>query len=174
MWNRAIVINADDAAIFKHLAERKALHVHQTYHAKLPNLKPRSKQAELAAKQKGYVRNLQGRHRHIEPGREHISFNTVNQSTAADIVKERMVALDKWLADTPAQIVAQVHDEILLICPTDYLMKTPTLLPNIVKILAESPAPLSIPLRWCIGASAESWADAAGQDIKIDYESCLA
>ena len=172
-WQRSFVINQGEAAIFKHLAERKALHVHQTYHAKLPTLKPRSKQAELAAKAKGYVRNLQGRHRHIEPGREHIAFNTVNQATAADIVKERMVALDKWLEFTPVQIVAQVHDEILLTCPSPFLMNTPTLLPNIVKILAESPAPLSVPLRWCIGASAVSWADAAGQDMKIDFDSCL-
>jgi len=59
---------------------------------------------------------LSGRIRHFTKGYASLTkaLNTPVQGTAADIIKRALVDLTLLLVDTKAQIVACVHDEIIL------------------------------------------------------------
>ena len=81
------------------------------------------------AKEKGYVETLMGRRRYVPELRqgnwnvrqfgERVAQNTPIQGSAADLMKKAMIdvgiALDE--SGTRAQILLQVHDELLLEVP---------------------------------------------------------
>jgi DNA polymerase-1 len=103
----------------------------------------------------GYVSTILGRRRYIrtinsankteKAAAERIAVNTPIQGSAADIVKTAMLNLDKRLAaeKSPARLLLQVHDELILECPKDAAASTVTL----VKEEMEQAVKLSIPLR---------------------------
>ena len=103
----------------------------------------------------GYVSTLLGRRRYI-PGinsrnkteksaAERIAVNAPIQGSAADIVKTAMLNLDKRLSadKSPARLLLQVHDELILECPKDSAAATA----EMVKAEMEQAMSLSIPLR---------------------------
>lgn len=81
------------------------------------------------ARQQGYVDTLFGRRRwipelkssnfNVRSGAERIALNTPIQGTAADIIKLAMIHVDNALRknDLQAQLVLQVHDELIVECP---------------------------------------------------------
>jgi len=103
----------------------------------------------------GYVSTILGRRRYIptinsrnkteKAAAERIAVNTPIQGSAADIVKTAMLRLDRRLAEekSNAQILLQVHDELILECPKDTAAKTVEL----VKTEMEQAVNLSVPLR---------------------------
>jgi DNA polymerase-1 len=103
----------------------------------------------------GYVSTILGRRRYIrtinsankteKAAAERIAVNTPIQGSAADIVKTAMLNLDKRLAteQSPARLLLQVHDELILECPKGAVAETVTL----VKAEMEQAVKLSIPLR---------------------------
>lgn len=82
------------------------------------------------AKQEGYVTTLWGRRRYIPDIKskrwatrsmaERTAINTPIQGSAADLIKQAMIAVDTRLARSfpEAHILLQVHDELLLEVPT--------------------------------------------------------
>ena len=114
--------------------------------------------------QTGYVTTIFGRHRHIptissnnkteKSAAERIAVNTPIQGTAADIVKTAMLNIDRQLTTkkSPARLLLQVHDELILECPESIAEGTAEL----VKTQMESAVKLSIPLRAGIKIS-RSW-----------------
>ena len=105
--------------------------------------------------QTGYVTTITGRRRYItainsrnkteKAGAERIAVNTPIQGSAADIVKTAMLNLDNRLASiqSPARLLLQVHDELIIECPQDFAAETALL----VRAEMEQAASLSIPLR---------------------------
>jgi DNA polymerase-1 len=105
--------------------------------------------------QTGYVSTILGRRRYIrtinsqnkteKAAAERIAVNTPIQGSAADIVKTAMLNLDKRLAaeKSPARLLLQVHDELILECPQDAVTATVAL----VKAEMEQAVNLRIPLR---------------------------
>ncbi|MDR0495862.1 MAG: DNA polymerase I [Treponema sp.] len=103
----------------------------------------------------GYVSTILGRRRYIrtinssnkteKAAAERIAVNTPIQGSAADIVKTAMLNLDKRLAaeKSPARLLLQVHDELILECPQDLAAETAAL----VKAEMEQAVKLSVPLR---------------------------
>jgi DNA polymerase-1 len=103
----------------------------------------------------GYVSTILGRRRYIrtinsqnkteKAAAERIAVNTPIQGSAADIVKTAMLNLDKRLAaeQSPARLLLQVHDELILECPKDAVDATVAL----VKAEMEQAVNLRIPLR---------------------------
>jgi DNA polymerase-1 len=103
----------------------------------------------------GYVSTILGRRRYIrtinsankteKAAAERIAVNTPIQGSAADIVKTAMLNLDKRLSaeKSPARLLLQVHDELILECPKDAVASTVSL----VKEEMEKAVKLSIPLR---------------------------
>ncbi|MCL2211234.1 MAG: DNA polymerase I [Treponema sp.] len=105
--------------------------------------------------QQGYVTTISGRRRYIptinshnkteKSAAERIAVNTPIQGSAADIVKTAMLNLDRRLVKekTPAKLLLQVHDELILECPENKAEETVKL----VKAEMEKATSLVIPLR---------------------------
>jgi DNA polymerase-1 len=101
----------------------------------------------------GYVSTILGRRRYIQAinsrnktekaAAERVAVNTPIQGSAADIVKTAMLKLDKKLAGSPARLLLQVHDELILECPKDLAAETARL----VQHEMENAVPLTIPLK---------------------------
>jgi len=105
--------------------------------------------------QLGYVTTISGRRRYVptinsrnrteKSAAERIAVNTPIQGSAADIVKTAMLNLDKRLVkeNSPAKLLLQVHDELILECPQDKAEETVKL----IKSEMEKATSLVIPLR---------------------------
>ena len=99
------------------------------YFEKLQHLKEFYDQVEKDAKAQGYVATLAGRRRYlpeIQSGNNMLqsqarrqAINTVIQGTAADIIKIAMIktAEDQQLKQLGAQLILQIHDELVLEVP---------------------------------------------------------
>ncbi|MBF2755057.1 MAG: DNA polymerase I [Gammaproteobacteria bacterium AqS3] len=97
------------------------------YFERYPGIHSYMEQCVSEARERGYVSTLAGRRIHLKninskqmmrrQGAERVAINAPVQGTAADIIKLATIQLDAWLrqGDTPdAQIVLQVHDELVL------------------------------------------------------------
>jgi len=114
----------------------------------------------------GYASTILGRRRFIpainsrnrteKAAAERVAVNTPIQGSAADIVKTAMLNLDKALtaAKSPAKLLLQVHDELILECPKEKVKETAEL----VKREMENAVKLKIPLRVSV-ETGKSWGD---------------
>ena len=154
-------------ATFRALNVRNAETIYDTYHATLPSLKRTSKRAEQVCKQRGHVRDGYGRLRHLPHKAAHRAFNSVCQATAADMMKERAVALYKSTRGTGIEPVGLVHDEFLLSVPDEY-EGNDRMVSDVVGILESPTRPLKVPIRTSTGWARESWAAAANDSDRRD------
>ena len=150
------VENEEEA--FELLAEQKANSVYRRYHDTLPNLRYMTKQASIALKQKGYVYNGAGRHRHLPIKFAHKAFNSLCQSFAADIMKERLVALWKMLKTTNFRLACSVHDSFLLEGPTE---EVEAIRRPLLDCLESPKYNLRVPIRADFTHSDKSWGECA-------------
>ncbi len=63
-----------------------------------------------------YLPDIRSRDRNLQQYAERSAINAPMQGTAADIIKRAMIGVHDWLAGSrvPAQLVMQVHDELVL------------------------------------------------------------
>jgi DNA polymerase-1 len=82
--------------------------------------------------------------------------NTPIQGSAADIVKTAMINLDKALTDSgsPARLLLQVHDELILECPAAAAGEAAAL----VREEMENAITLRVPLRVSV-ETGKRWGD---------------
>jgi DNA polymerase-1 len=82
--------------------------------------------------------------------------NTPIQGSAADIVKTAMISLDRKLAleNSPAKLLLQVHDELILECPA----KEAPAASKLVKDVMENAVKLRVPLRVSV-ETGKRWGD---------------
>ena len=109
-----------------------------------------------AARKNGYVETLMGRRRDIpdinaENQRfravaENVAVNTPIQGSAADVIKRAMIDLEARLAasDLQAQLLLQVHDELVLEVPENELDATRTLVAECMEGAVELDVPLKV------------------------------
>jgi DNA polymerase I-like protein with 3'-5' exonuclease and polymerase domains len=188
---------------FTRLIAIRGKHVYETYHKTFPNLKKTTKEAEKACKgvdrrlglandsnhYYGYITNLYGRRRHLPYARSRtnfeerdpydkawLAFSTINQSSAADLMKERFVYLMRHvIKKLPIKPIAIVHDEMVFVAP-DELANDPRTIRDMVGTLENPNANISVPIRWSIGVSNKNWLDAAtvvkdgGQSKMLQYD----
>ena len=114
----------------------------------------------------GYASTILGRRRQIpainsrnkteKAAAERVAVNTPIQGSAADIVKTAMLKLDKALgaAGSPAKLLLQVHDELILECPRDASKETA----GLIKREMENAVKLKIPLRASV-ETGKRWGD---------------
>ncbi len=107
------------------------------------------------AREKGYVQTLLGRRRYVpdinsrvfqfRQAAEREAANMPVQGTSADIIKLAMLHVDKALSASGlgAQMVLQVHDELLFECPADEVRP----LADLVRDAMQNAYPLDVPLR---------------------------
>jgi len=136
----------------------------------LPGLKPTSRAAARNAASRGYVFNIFGRHLHLPSTHCHIAFNRAVQSTAADIMKERTVALapryNEKVRSLELKLAASVHDETLFV-GDDEVTRDPKVIDYVVSNLEDVSAPMAklrVPIRSGAGWSDKDWSVASGDD----------
>lgn len=140
--------------------------LYATYHGALPELKPTARAAERACRTRGYVRNHYGRRRRLPPEHAHKAFNNLNQSSAADLMKERLVAVRDEVPELA--LAAVVHDSVVGTCPLELVEAGPEseLLLRLTRVMNSPSRPLRVPIRTAVGWSARSWADADARQFK--------
>lgn len=148
--------------------KRKADQVYNDYHRLLPELKPTAKLAGSVCYRKGYVRNHYGRHCHKTQEASWAAFNTVCQGTAADLFKERTVAVAEEVPEF--EQTAVVHDQIVGLLPLEILERDEPenggnhdTMRKIVHIMNSPRRPLRVPVRTGIGWSPKNWAHAQSE-----------
>lgn len=115
-----------------------------------------------SAKEKGYVTTHWGRRRYIpaiyeknktlyEEARR-IAINTVAQGTAAEIMKQGMIALDKALKQNKldACLLLQIHDELIISVHKDASKQAQIIAQKILESVVEWNVPLEVVT--CLGA----------------------
>lgn len=149
-----------DENTFKIACRMRAGEVYQNYHDTLPELKLTSNRAAAVCRQRGYVKNGYGRRRKLPRKAAHKAFNTICQSYAADLMKERAVALAERLAagSEGARLLAVVHDEFLVEVPEAAL--TDQFVEETVQLLQTPSVDMRVPIRCSVGTSTKTWADA--------------
>ncbi|MDR2480616.1 MAG: DNA polymerase I [Treponema sp.] len=92
-----------------------------------------------------YIRTIRSQNKTEKAAAERIAVNTPIQGSAADIVKTAMLNLDRRLAaeHSPARLLLQVHDELILECPKDAAAEAASM----VRAEMEQAVMLRVPLR---------------------------
>ncbi len=149
------------------IPREEAQEIIDTYLARFPRVQELIARTIAQASADGYVTTLLGRRRPIPELRasnrqtrslgERLAVNTVMQGTAADVIKVAMIRVHERLRTEGrrAQLVLQVHDELLL--------EAPEVETSAVKALVREEMvgayPLDPPLAVDVGVG-DSWADA--------------
>ena len=128
------------------------------YFERFPGIRDYMEETKAAAKKNGYVTTLFGRKCHypdisapnpsVRAFNERAAINARLQGSAADIIRRAMIRMEGALAKQKlnAQMLLQVHDELVFEVPEDEVAKT---LPVIKKVMEDAPHPavsLSVPL----------------------------
>ena len=141
------------------------------YFERFPGIRDYMEETKAFCKKNGYVLTLFGRKCHypdivnsnasIRAFNERAAINARLQGTAADIIRRAMVRMDAALAKAKlnAQMLLQVHDELVFELPEDEVEKT---LPVVKKVMEHAPMPaldLSVPLA-VDARAADNWDEA--------------
>lgn len=92
---------------------KEARRLLNAYHDTRPGIKILNERIARTLNSRGYITNLYGRRLHVET--EHKALNALIQGSAADLMRDSVVRVDKLLCTKYAtHIVNIVHDEIIL------------------------------------------------------------
>jgi len=137
------------------------------YFHKYPGVRVYMEQTQALADEKGYVETLFGRRLYlpdihagnamIRKAAQRTAINAPMQGSAADIIKQAMIDIAKWLEQDPidAQMILQVHDELVF----EVKEEDVALLSEGVKFRMASAAALDVPLVVDIGVG-NNWDEA--------------
>ncbi|TVS06532.1 MAG: DNA polymerase I [Rhodobacteraceae bacterium] len=139
-----------------------------TYFERFPGIRAYMDDTIAFAKQEGRVQTLFGRRIHTPeinakgPAAgfaRRAAINAPIQGTAADIIRRAMIRVPQAIADLPARMLLQVHDELVFEVAEDAVDKT---IARVREVMEEAPEPvlrLDVPLVVDAGTGA-SWAEA--------------
>lgn len=125
------------------------------------------KQIVAQAKDCGFTRTMYGRKRYIpelkssnfniRSAAERVALNTPIQGTAADLIKLAMLRVDGALKKhyPQAQLLLQVHDELIVECPEEIASEVAQLVSREMEQVADLDVPLTAEAKW-----GKSWYDA--------------
>ena len=138
-----------------------------SYLANYKGVRRYMKQVVEDARQTGYTTTLYGRKRYIpelkssnfniRSGAERIALNTPIQGTAADLIKLAMLRVDGALRENypEAQLLLQVHDELIVECPEAVAQEVAQLVSREMEQVASLNVPLTAEAKW-----GKSWYEA--------------
>jgi DNA polymerase I len=131
------------------------------YFEHFPGVKKYLDGIRRSAAQDGYTETLLGRRRYfpqlksggnqnIRARAEREAINSPIQGTAADILKIAMIRMPAALAQKglAAKMLLQVHDELVLECPKNELMKTARIVQDVMENASTLSIPLTTEARW--------------------------
>ena len=121
----------------------------------------------ISARESGYTETMFGRRRYIpeltssnfniRSGAERIALNTPIQGTAADLIKLAMIRVEQALNENfpEAQLLLQVHDELIVECPEEIATEVAALVSREMQGIAALKVPLTAEAKY-----GKSWYDA--------------
>ncbi len=125
------------------------------YFERYPKVQSVIEAVQQEARDQGYITTIAGRVRdlsrdlnssvrHIREFAERAAFNTVLQGSAADLIKVAMIRVERTIQEEglKAQLLLQVHDEVVLEVPNDEVERVDEL----VKWAMSLNQPLKVPL----------------------------
>jgi len=146
------------------ISNKEAATFIENYFAQYPKVKIWIEATIEKAKEIGFVRTMLNRRRYIpeingsdvqsRKGAERIAMNTPVQGTAADIIKVAMIRVDEALQGTDANLLVQVHDELLIEAPND----TADEIAKTIEGIMASAIELDVPLDVDVGVG-NNWAE---------------
>jgi len=107
--------------------------------------------------------NPYGRWLMLEPTEKYRALNYLIQSTAADLLKESMVRVGRFLEDYASKILLTIHDELVLEIPENEL----DLIPKIKELIEISPFQVPIEVSVEIG---KNWSEMVPYDEWLDQK----
>jgi DNA polymerase-1 len=137
------------------------------YFGRYPGVREYMERTRALARSQGYVETIFGRRlylpdinsrdRQAQQYAERSAINAPMQGTAADIIKRAMINVHAWLAakSVPAQLVMQVHDELVLEVAESAVDKVRS---EVVSIMSGA-AELSVPIKVDTGIG-KNWDEA--------------
>ncbi len=137
------------------------------YFGRYPGVREYMERTRALARKQGFVETLFGRRlylpdinsrdRQLQQYAERSAINAPMQGTAADIIKRAMIKVHAWLVAraVPAQLVMQVHDELVLEVAESAIEKVRR---EVVSIMCAA-ADLSVPLKVSTGTG-KNWDEA--------------
>jgi DNA polymerase-1 len=137
------------------------------YFGRYPGVREYMERTRALARSQGYVETIFGRRlylpdinsrdRQAQQYAERSAINAPMQGTAADIIKRAMIKVHAWLAakSVPAQLVMQVHDELVLEVAESAVDKVRS---EVVSIMSGA-AELSVPIKVATGTG-KNWDEA--------------
>ncbi len=154
--NFGIVYGISDFGLAKQLGvgRAEAAGYIESYFARYTGVKKYMEDIVAKAREQGYVTTLMGRRRYLPDIRhsnfnlrsfaERTAINTPIQGTAADIMKQAMIAVERALeaGGYKSRILLQVHDELVL----EVTEEEKERVADLVRTTMESAAQLEIPL----------------------------
>jgi DNA polymerase I len=141
------------------------------YFERFPGIRDYIESTKKTARAQGYVRTIFGRKCHFprinasNPSErafnERAAINAPLQGSAADIIRRAMIRMDDALgaARLDAQMLLQVHDELVFEAPKEQIEPTIKL---VAKVMVDAPMPalqLSVPLQ-VDARAAHNWDEA--------------
>ena len=140
------------------IARNEAEDYIKKYFQRFPGIRDYMESTKEFAREHGYVETLFGRRVHIREikstipamrgGAERAAINAPIQGTAADIIRRAMVRVPGALAakKLKAQMLLQVHDELIFEAPDGEVEKTAALVKSVMEKAALPAVQLSVPL----------------------------
>ncbi|MCA6124768.1 DNA polymerase I [Bradyrhizobium sp. WSM 1704] len=141
------------------IAREEASAYIKKYFERFPGIRAYMDETKDACRRNGYVTTLFGRKMYypdikasnasVRAFNERAAINARLQGTAADIIRRAMIRVEDALAEKKlsAQMLLQVHDELIFEVPDDEVAAT---LPVVQKVMQDAPFPaviLSLPLQ---------------------------
>ena len=136
----------------------------KAYFAQYPGVRQWLDDTIAKAHEQGYVVTMLNRRRYVpdlgssngavRKGAERAALNTPVQGSAADIIKMAMVTLDKALEGTGAQMLLQVHDELVIEADDTNAHEVAELTRSVM----EGAVKLNVPLQVDVGIG-KNWAE---------------
>jgi DNA polymerase-1 len=139
----------------------------ERYFMRYPGVAKYMEATRSLAKAQGYVETVFGRRLWLPEinspngprrgGAERAAINAPMQGTAADLIKLAMIAVSRWLKaeGLGANLIMQVHDELVLEVPDDEVERVRVRVPELMSSVAE----LKVPLLAEVGVGA-NWDEA--------------
>ncbi|MDH3647810.1 MAG: DNA polymerase I [Gammaproteobacteria bacterium] len=149
------------------IERRDAQNYVDLYFERYPGVRRYMDQTRERAREQGYVETVFGRRLYLNdiqsrnaPRRQYAERSAINapmQGTAADIIKQAMIAVHDWLrsANNGARLIMQVHDELVLEVPKKRLTEVRD---GLVQLMSGA-ADLQVPLKVDTG-SGDNWDEA--------------
>ena len=187
--NFAVIYGASPFRVAAELgiSQARAAELIKAYLSLYPGVRTYLDSVLEGAREKGYVQTLLGRRRYVpdvnsrvfqfRQAAEREAANMPVQGTSADVIKLAMLRVDRALSASglSAQMVLQVHDELLFECPPSEVAS----LGRLVRDAMENAYPIDVPLRaevksghnwWEVTPVLDEDADATASDMMAAAE----